>query len=77
MLFLCVQHNVKHHTIVEESVIPFAVQIASQIKAIPCSDNNVQRRTAAGVTNKVVEKIVEAKQFTLEMDESTDISNET
>jgi hypothetical protein len=65
-------------------VVPSAIKIASimlddkivsQIKAIPCSDNTVQRRTvemAADVTDKVVEKIVPAKQFA-QLNESTDI----
>jgi hypothetical protein len=49
------------------------------MKAIPFSDNDVLRRTvemAADVTDQVVEKIVLAKQFALQLDESTDISNE-
>jgi hypothetical protein len=63
------------HTIVEELVIPSATEIASimfdnkiasQIKAIPCSDTTVQRRTvemAADVTDKVVDKIVQEKRI--------------
>jgi hypothetical protein len=58
------------HTFVQELVVPSAVQIASitfddkivsQIKAIPCSDNTVQRRIveiAADVTDQVVDKVV-------------------
>jgi hypothetical protein len=69
-------------------VVPSAIKIASityddkivsQIKAVPCSDNTVQRRIvemAADVTDQVVEKIVLAKQFALQLDESTGISNE-
>jgi hypothetical protein len=61
------------HTVVQELVVPSAIGIASimlddkivsQIKAIPCSDNTVRRRTvemAADVTDQVVEKIVLAK----------------
>jgi hypothetical protein len=50
-----------------------------KIKAIPCSDNTVQKRfveMGADVTDQVVEKIVLPKQFALQLDESTDISNE-
>jgi hypothetical protein len=61
------------HTIVQELVVPSAIEIASikfddkivsQIKAIPCSDNTVQRRIVeitAYVTDQVVERIVLAK----------------
>jgi hypothetical protein len=56
------------HTVVQELVVPSAIEIASimfddrivsQIKAIPCSDNTVERRIvemAADVTDQVVEK---------------------
>jgi isochorismate synthase EntC len=57
----------------------FDDKTVSQIKAIPCSDNTVQRRIVemvADVTDQVVEKIVLAKQFALQLDEITDISNE-
>jgi hypothetical protein len=76
------------HAIVLELVVPSAIEIASiifddktvsQIKAIPCSDNTVQRRTveiAAYVTDLIVEKVVLTKQFVLQLDESMDISNE-
>jgi hypothetical protein len=69
-------------------VVPSAIKIASvmfddktvsQIEAIPCSDNTVQRRTAemaADVTDQVVEKTMLARQFALQLDGSTDISNE-
>jgi oligoribonuclease (3'-5' exoribonuclease) len=39
---------------------------ASQVKAIACSDNTEQRRIvemAAGVTDHIVEKMVQGKQF--------------
>jgi hypothetical protein len=76
------------HTVVQELVVLSAIEIASvmfdnkivsQIKAIPCSDNIVQRRIvemAADVTDQVVEKMVLAIQFALQLDESTAISNE-
>jgi hypothetical protein len=76
------------HAIVLELVVPSAIEIASiifddktvsQIKAIPCSDNTVQRRIveiAAYVTDLIVEKVVLTKQFALQLDESMDISNE-
>jgi hypothetical protein len=76
------------HTVIQELVVPTAIEIAlimfddrivSQIKAIPCSDGIVQRRIvemAADMTDQVVEKIVLAKQFTLQFNESTDIPNE-
>jgi hypothetical protein len=76
------------HTFVQELVVPSAIEIASimfddkivlQIKAIPCSDNTVQRKIvemAEDVTYQVVEKIMLAKQFALQLDEGTDISNE-
>jgi hypothetical protein len=57
----------------------FDDRIVSRIKAIPCSDNTVQRRIvekAADVIDQVVEKIVLAKQFALQLDKSMDISNE-
>jgi hypothetical protein len=56
----------------------FDDKIVSQIKAIPCSDNTVKRivEVAADMTDQVVEKIVLAKQFALQLDESTDISND-
>jgi hypothetical protein len=57
----------------------FDDKIVSQIKAIPCSDITVQRRIVemvADVTDQVMEKIVLVKQFALQLDESTDISNE-
>jgi hypothetical protein len=75
------------HTVVQELVVPSAIGIASimfddkivsQIKAIPCSENTVQRRTvemAADVTDQVLVKIMLAKQFALQLDESTDTSN--
>jgi hypothetical protein len=53
---------------IEHASIIFDDKIVSQIKAIPCSDNTVQRRIvemAADVTDQVVEKIVLAKQFAL------------
>jgi hypothetical protein len=46
-------------------------------KLIPCSNNTVQRRIvemARYVTNKVVEKIMQAEQFFLQLDEYTNIS---
>jgi hypothetical protein len=58
------------HTIVQELVVPSAIEIASvmfdgriasQIKTIPCSDCTVQKRTvqmATDVTDQVMEKIV-------------------
>jgi hypothetical protein len=76
------------HTVVQELVVPSAISVAlimfddkivSQIKAIHCSDKTVQRRIvemAADVTDPVVEKTVLVKQFALQLDESTDISNE-
>jgi hypothetical protein len=75
------------HSVVQELVLPSATEIASimfddkivsQTKAIPCSDNTVQRRTvemAADVADQVVQKILLAKQFALQLG-STDISNE-
>jgi hypothetical protein len=54
-------------------------KIVSQIKAIPCSDNTVQEETVemvADVADQIVEKIVLAKQSALQLDESTDISND-
>jgi hypothetical protein len=69
-------------------VVPSAIEIASvmfedntvsQIKAILCSDDNTVRRMsdmAGDVIYQVVEKIVLAKQFALQLDISTDISNE-
>jgi hypothetical protein len=54
----------------------FDDKIVSKIKAIPCSDNTVQRRIvemAADVTDKVVEKTVLARQYGLQLDESMDI----
>jgi hypothetical protein len=76
------------NTIVQELVVPSAIEtasimfdnkIVSQIKAIPCSDNTVQIRIVemtADVTDQVVEKTVQTKQFALQLDESMGISNE-
>jgi hypothetical protein len=64
---------------IETASIMFDDRIVSQIKAIPCSDNTMQRRIVqmvTDVTDQVVEKIVLAKQFAIQLDESTDISNE-
>jgi isochorismate synthase EntC len=64
---------------IETASVMFDDKIVSQIKAVPYSDNTVQRRTvemATDVNDQVVEKIVLAKQFALQLDESTDISNE-
>jgi len=54
-------------------------KIASQINAIPCSRNTVQKvnvEIPADVTDEVLEKIVQTKQFACQLDESTYIANE-
>jgi hypothetical protein len=50
---------------------------ASLIKAIPSSDNTVQRRIqdmASDITDQVVEKRSKSKKFSIQLDESTDIA---
>jgi len=72
---------------VGERVIPSAIEISPILfmfdkkkllhKLNTCCDSTVLRRIvemAAGVTNKVVETIMQAKQFFLQLDECTDIS---
>jgi hypothetical protein len=88
VISLCAAMCKTSHIVVQELVVPSAIEIASvmfddkivsQIKAIPCSDNIVQRRIVemvADVTDKVVEKIVLVKQFAFQLGESMDISNE-
>ncbi|XP_028654717.1 zinc finger BED domain-containing protein 5-like [Erpetoichthys calabaricus] len=53
--------------------------MASVLKSIPCSDNTVQRRIkdiSEDLIQQVVEKIIAAKEFSMQLDESTDISGE-
>jgi hypothetical protein len=78
----------KTHIIAEELIIPFSVEIASimfdekaasVIKTIPSSDNTVQRRIqdmASEIVDQVAEKIRKSKQFSIQLDESTDIAGE-
>uniref|UniRef100_A0A8C4RV02 Uncharacterized protein n=1 Tax=Erpetoichthys calabaricus TaxID=27687 RepID=A0A8C4RV02_ERPCA len=78
----------KPHTVVEKLVLPSAIEIvsimfndkmASVLKSIPCSDNTVQRRIkdiSEDLIPQVVEKIIAAKEFSMQLDESTDISGE-
>jgi hypothetical protein len=67
----------KPHNIAEELIILCAVEIASimldektasLIKAIPSSDNTIQRRIqdmASAIVDQVVEKISKSKQFSI------------
>jgi hypothetical protein len=71
-----------YYTIVGEHVIPSAIEISPIMfifdkkkkllyKLNTCSDSTVLRRIvemAAGVTNKVVETIMQTKQFFLQLD---------
>uniref|UniRef100_A0A8C4TID3 DUF4371 domain-containing protein n=1 Tax=Erpetoichthys calabaricus TaxID=27687 RepID=A0A8C4TID3_ERPCA len=78
----------KPHTVVEKLVLPSAIEvvsimfddkIASVLKSISCSDNTVQRRIkdiSEDLIQQVVEKIIAAKEFSMQLDESTDISGE-
>jgi len=77
----------KPHTIAENLIIPAAVKIAEImfdkkevdiIKTIPCSNDTIKRRItdmAEDIIKQVNEKIIFKKQFALQLDESTDISN--
>jgi phage terminase Nu1 subunit (DNA packaging protein) len=76
----------KPHNIAEELIILCAVEIASimfdektasLIKAIPSSDNTVQRRIqdmTSDIVDQVVENISKSKRFSIQLDESTDIA---
>jgi DNA-binding Lrp family transcriptional regulator len=87
-LSLLVAKRKKSLNIAEELIIPCAVEIASimfdektasVIKAIPSSDNTVQRRIrdmASDTVDQVVEKISKCKQFSIQLDESTDTAGE-
>uniref|UniRef100_A0A8C4T6Z4 DUF4371 domain-containing protein n=1 Tax=Erpetoichthys calabaricus TaxID=27687 RepID=A0A8C4T6Z4_ERPCA len=71
----------KPHTVIEKLVlsIMFDDKMASVLKSIPCSDNTVQRRIkdiSEDLIQQVVEKIIAAKEFSMQLDESTDISGE-
>ncbi|XP_028660398.1 zinc finger BED domain-containing protein 5-like [Erpetoichthys calabaricus] len=51
--------------------------MASVLKSVTCSDNTVQRRIkdiSEDLIQQVVEKIIAAKGFSMQLDESTDIS---
>jgi hypothetical protein len=83
-LSLLVAKRKKPHNIAEELIIPCAVEIASimfdektasVIKAISSSENTVHRRIqdmASDIVDQVVENISKSKQFSVQMDESTD-----
>jgi hypothetical protein len=87
-LSLLVAKRKKPHNIAEELIIPCAVEIASiifdektmsLIKAILSSDNTVQRRTqdmASDIVDQVAGKISKFKQFSIQLDESTDTAGE-
>jgi hypothetical protein len=78
----------KTHNTTEELIIPCAVEIASimfdektasLIKAIPSPDNTIQRRIqdmASDIVDQVVEKRSKSKQFSIQLDERTDIAGE-
>jgi urate oxidase len=64
---------------VEIASIMFDEKTASLIKAIPSSDNTIQRKIqdmASDFVDQFVEKISKSKQFSIQMDESTDITGE-
>lgn len=77
----------KPHTIAETLIRPAAMAIcrtmhgdklASDIEQIPLSDNTISRRIsemANDVKCQLVERIKDGKKFSLQLDESTDISN--
>jgi hypothetical protein len=63
----------------EIASIMFDEKTASLIKAIPSSDNTAQRRIqdmASDIADQVVDKINKSKQFSIQLDESTDIAGE-
>jgi hypothetical protein len=76
----------KPHNIAEELIILYAVEIASivfdeksvsLIKAIPSSDKTVQRiiqDMGSNIVDQVVEKLRKSKQFSVQLDDSTDIA---
>ena len=78
----------KDYSITENLIIPGALIIAENmlggaavnaIKSIPFSDTTMARRIeemACDVSQQVIEKIKQDKRFALQLDESTDISNQ-
>jgi hypothetical protein len=57
----------------------FDEKTASLIKAIPSSDNTIQKRIqdmASDIVDQAVEKISKSKQFSIQLDESTDNAGE-
>jgi zinc finger BED domain-containing protein 5/7/8/9 len=84
---LAVKNN-KPHTIVEELVMPSIIEVASIMcgekmssifHSIPCSNDTVNRRIgemADDVIQQVVDKIIIAKKFTVQLDTSTYVSGE-
>lgn len=75
------------HTIAENLILPAAVEMvhimigekeAAKLKTIPLSNNTIQRRIsdmAEDIQAQVVENLNKCTYFSLQMDESTDISN--
>ncbi|XP_068122103.1 zinc finger MYM-type protein 6-like [Hyperolius riggenbachi] len=77
----------KTHTVAESLIIPDAVRIAEimfgkaevdKIKTIPHSNDTISRRIedmGDDIIKQISQKIILQKQFALQIDESTDISN--
>jgi hypothetical protein len=77
----------KPHTIAETLVIPASIRIAEimfsekeavQIKNIPHSSDTIIRRIdemAEDIIKQITEKIIQKKQFALQLEESVNISN--
>lgn len=77
----------KPHTIGETLILPAAIamcqamdneKIASQLKQVPLSDNTVARRIdemANDIKIQLIDRIKKSGKFSLQLDESTDISN--
>uniref|UniRef100_A0A3B4VDX5 HAT C-terminal dimerisation domain-containing protein n=1 Tax=Seriola dumerili TaxID=41447 RepID=A0A3B4VDX5_SERDU len=77
----------KPHTIAEQLILPAAVDMcttmgsedcANKLKTIPLSDNTIARRIvemADDVKTQLIEKLRSAQGFSIQIDETTDITN--
>ena len=85
---MLVAKSKKPHSIVEELILPAAVAMAEimidkkaadELKKVPLSNNTVSRRIddmSDDITEQVVNKIKQAGQFALQLDEMTDVSGD-
>ena len=85
---MLVAKSKKPHSIVEELILPAAIAMAEimidkkaadELKKVPLSNNTVSRRIddmSDDITEQVVNKIKQAGQFALQLDEMTDVSGD-